>query len=55
MAVARDVLLDGGRIRGLAHDQEGGVDSFLVLPQENMWTHEGPCGQQGYIDGLRKR
>ena len=46
-ALACDVRLDGGRIRGSAHHQEGGVDSFFVLPQESMWTHQGPCGQQG--------
>ena len=27
--------------------KRGGVDSFLVPPQESMWYHQGPCGQQG--------
>ena len=22
--------------------------NFLVPPWESMWTHQGPCGQQGY-------
>ena len=42
------VWFGGGRICGSAHHQEGGVDSFLVPPHESMWTHKGPCGQQGY-------
>ena len=37
-ASAWDVRLDG---RGSPHHQEGGVDSFLVLPQESMWTLKG--------------
>ena len=42
-ALAWDVRLDGCRIRGSAYHQEGGMHSFLVTPQESMWTHEGPC------------
>ena len=40
-AVAWDVWLDGGRIRGAAHHQEGGVNSLLLLSQKSMWTHQG--------------
>ena len=43
--LAWDVRLDGGRIRGSAHHQEGGVDSFLVPssgkyvdPYRSTWT-----------------
>ena len=47
-------MAQGGRIRGSAHYLEGGVDSLLVLCQKSEWTHQGPCRQQGKIDGLRK-
>ena len=46
-AVAWDVWLDGGSIRGAAHHQEGGVNSLLVPSQKSMWAHQGSCGQQG--------
>ena len=31
------------------------LTAFLVPPQESDWTHQNSCGQQGIIDGLRKR
>ena len=43
-ALAWDVWLNGGRIRGSAHHQEGGVDSLLMSPQKSMWTHQDSCG-----------
>ena len=42
-ALAWDVWLNGGRTRGSAHHQEGGVGSLLVPPQESMWTHQDSC------------
>ena len=48
-AFAWDVRLNGGRIRGSAHHQEGGVDNLFVTPQKSMWTHQDSCGQLGSI------
>ena len=37
-AVAWDAWIGGGRTGGAEHNQEGGVNSFLVLSQKSMWT-----------------
>ena len=49
-AILWDVWFNGGRVRGSAHHQEGGVDSFLVPHQESMWTHQGPCGHKKIVE-----
>ena len=38
--VAWDVWLDGGRVRGAAHHQEGGVNSLLVPSQKMDYGKE---------------
>ena len=35
--------LDGSRIRGPAHYQEGGADGFPMILKESDWAGQDPC------------
>ena len=51
-ALARDVRLDGSRIRGPAHHQEGGADAFLCLLKKVVGPIRVHVDNKGVIDGL---